>query len=285
MKRPQPSDELPGSSATVACTGRTPEPRDTAGTFRQSASRPGAAPSATPHDANPMDDIEAPPTRLRRIRLMSIAPVARLHRTMGDIAPSVFLREWLRHPGAVGAVWPSSDYLARRMAACVPRSGDGLVIELGAGTGCVTQALLERGIRADRLVVVERSHNFVVHLRRRFPSVTVLHGDALRLAELLPPRLMVDAIVSSLPLRSLPPSDARTIVAQWERVLRAGGRAVQFSYDLRNRLRYEPSGLRQRSSHVVWANVPPARIFTLEAARSPAVDAPEKARQAPNPWS
>ena len=49
---------------------------------------------------------------------------------------------------------------------------------------------------------------------------------------------------------------------------------MQFSYDLRNRLRYEPSGLRQRSSRVVWANVPPARIFTLEAGGQHRPDGP-----------
>lgn len=184
---------------------------------------------------------------------------------MRRIVPSMFLREWIHHPAAVGAVWPSSGRLARRMAACVPRGGDGLVVELGAGTGAVTQALLEHGIAAERLVVVERSPHFVRHLRRKFPSVTVLHGDARRLTELVPPRVRVDAIVSSLPLRSLPQADARTIVAQWRQVLRLGGCAVQFTYDLRNRLHYEPTGLRQCSTHLVWANVPPARVFTLEA--------------------
>ena len=191
-------------------------------------------------------------------------PLTRLRWGMGSI-PSVFLREWLRHPAKVGAVWPSSDRLARRMAACVPRSGDGLVVELGAGTGCVTRALLEHGIRADRLLVVERSPDFVQHLRSRFPSLKVLHGDARRLSDLVPTAVRVDAIVSSLPLRSLSQDDAWQIVAQWQQVLRRGGCAVQFSYDLRNRLRHEPSGLKQRSSHVVWANVPPARVFTLEA--------------------
>lgn len=217
------------------------------------------------HDRKRMNDTEAPADRLGRAQSAPFPALARLRSRMGSSAPSIFLREWIRHPAEVGAVWPSSDRLARRMAACVSRSGDGLVIELGAGTGCVTKALLEDGIRADRLVVVERSSHFVRHLRRRFPALNVLHGDALRLAHLLPAAAKVDAIVSSLPLRSLPQADTRQIVSQWQQVLRRGGHAVQFSYDLRNKLRHELSGLELRSSQVVWANVPPARIFVLEA--------------------
>ena len=193
------------------------------------------------------------------------AAVLRVRHLVGGMAPSLFLREWMHHPAAIGAVWPSSTRLAHRMAACVPRSGDGLVVELGAGTGAVTQALLDSGIAAHRLVVVERSARFVGYLRRRFPGVTVLHGDALRLAALLPAGSKVDAIVSSLPLRSLAQTDARTIVAQWQQVLRLGGRAIQFTYDLRGSLRHRPAGLRHRGSHLVWANLPPARIFVLEA--------------------
>jgi phospholipid N-methyltransferase len=220
---------------------------------------------ASSHEPERMNHFEPPRDGRGRTDPKTSPAIARLRRTMGHIAPSVFLREWIHDPATVGAVWPSSGRLARRMAACVPHGGEGLVIELGAGTGAVTRALLARGIAEHRLLVVERSPNFVRHLRRKFPSVTVLQGDALRLAELVPSGLPVDAIVSSLPLRSLPRTDARNIVAQWQQVLRTGGRAVQFTYDLRNRLHYEPSGLQRHSSHLVWANVPPARVFTLTA--------------------
>lgn len=212
-----------------------------------------------------MKHAEPPEDRLEQTERERAAAVLRMRSLLGSMAPSLFLREWLHHPAAIGAVWPSSTRLARRMAACVPRSGDGLVVELGAGTGAVTQALLDRGICAHRLVVVERSASFIRHLRRRFPGVTVLHGDALRLAALLPPGSKVDAIVSSLPLRSLAQADVRAIVAQWQQVLRLGGRAIQFTYDLRGRLRHRPAGLSHRSSHLVWANLPPARVFILEA--------------------
>ena len=180
------------------------------------------------------------------------------------VAPWLFVRELLNRPGVVGAVWPSSRQLARRMAALVPLASEGLVVELGGGTGAVTKALLEHGLSARRLVVVERSPAFVRHLRQRFPSVTVLQGDARQLASLLPPGEPVDAIVSSLPLRSLPQADASTIVAQWPQILRPGGSLIQFTYDLRGAPNHTLHGLIHRVSHLVWANLPPARVFLFE---------------------
>ena len=68
----------------------------------------------------------------------------------------VFAREWARSPRLAGAVCPSGSALAEAMAARVP-AGTGLVVDLGAGTGAVTAALLKKGIAAHRIVVVEQS--------------------------------------------------------------------------------------------------------------------------------
>ena len=68
-------------------------------------------------------------------------------------------------------VCPSGMPLARSMAAFAPRKGDGLVVELGAGTGTVTRQLLDAGIAPRRLVVVEQSPVMVGLLRERFPQL------------------------------------------------------------------------------------------------------------------
>ena len=165
------------------------------------------------------------------------------------------------------------------MASWVPKSGDGLVVELGAGTGVVTQALLQRGITSRRLIVIERSPVLVQHLRNRFPDVTVLHGDAAKVGMLLPRRHRIDAIVSSLPLRSLPQAVAAAIVAQWVALVPEGGIVVQFTYDLRS---VEPKplpGFLQRAGEIVWANLPPARVLALERR----ADAPSPGKHAVNP--
>jgi len=181
----------------------------------------------------------------------------------------LFAGEWLRGPAAVGAICSSSRWLAGEIARRVP-AGEGLVVELGAGTGMVTEALLARGVSRNRLIVVERSEAFVGHLRRRFPGVTVICGDAAQLGSLVPEALRIDALVSSLPLRSLPLAERRLIIEQWERALDPGGVLIQFTYDLRPQARTCSCdhAFEVYDSRIVWANLPPARVL-LARRRAP----------------
>ncbi|MHB1591304.1 MAG: class I SAM-dependent methyltransferase [Sulfuricella sp.] len=175
----------------------------------------------------------------------------------------VFAREFFSAPTSVGAVWPSSSRLAKYLAAQVPLQLQGLVIELGAGTGVVTQALLERGVNPENLVVIERAPAFVQHLKARFPAIRVIQGDASLLGRLIPPGVLVDAIVSSLPLRTLPPREVAGIVEQWRCVLAPEGMVIQFTYGLRRRHGQPMDGFAVHASRIIWWNVPPARVLTF----------------------
>lgn len=201
---------------------------------------------------------------LRALQAHSRTGVRQLRRVAAASAsPGLFLREWVASPGGVGAIWPSSRRLADTMSARIPLQGDGLVVELGAGTGTVTQALLDKGISVGRLRVVERSPAFVQHLRKRFPAATVVHGDAADLSALLPEGIPVDAIVSSLPLRSLPAPDVKAILAQWGIVIRPGGLLVQFTYALHGQAPTLNEHFVQCPDRLVWRNLPPARVMTF----------------------
>src|SRR5664280_1662258 len=149
-----------------------------------------------------------------------------------------FGSELLSNPRPVGSAVPSSRFLARRLASCLPQSPKGFVVELGAGTGAITSALLDRGIPADRIVPVERSATMVRLLKRRFPSLNVALGDAAKLRALLDfhlgtSRREVSYVVSSLPLRSLPEGVVTSIISEIQHVLHKDGRLVQYTYDLR----------------------------------------------------
>ena len=176
---------------------------------------------------------------------------------------SIFIKEAIRHPGTVGAIWPSSVRLAQAMANLTPRDDAGYVVELGAGTGAVTQQLLAAGVALDRLIVVERSAEFVAILRTRFPGLRVVRGDAAELSMLLPPNAAVATIVSSLPLRSLASDVASAIVEQWQRVLNPQGRIIQFTYAWFSNAERWSKHFSLDASSMVWANVPPARVVAL----------------------
>jgi len=146
------------------------------------------------------------------------------------------------------------------MAKCTSTSGAGLVVELGAGTGVVTHALLDRGIPASRLRVVECSAVFARHLRQRYPRVNVIEGDAAVLWSLLQENALVTTIVSSLPLRSLSNETVAAIVEQWRKVLPLGGRVVQFTYALTGKTTEPLHGFIECESRIIWGNLPPARV-------------------------
>lgn len=149
------------------------------------------------------------------------------------------------------------------MADEVPIDESGLVIELGAGTGVVTAALLRRGVAPDRLILIERSRAFVDLLRGRFPDIRVIHESATRLGEIVPGGARITAIVSSLPLYSLPRAETNQIISQWRRVLKPHGVIVQFSYHLLERRSKFHCGTTECSTKIVWTNLPPARVRTV----------------------
>jgi phosphatidylethanolamine/phosphatidyl-N-methylethanolamine N-methyltransferase len=179
---------------------------------------------------------------------------------------ALFARELLANPRAVGAACPSSRWLAKSMARLLPKGFGGRVVELGGGTGVVTAALLTRGLASGQLIVVERSRTLAAHLRHRFPQVQVIQGDAAYLADLLPAGAAdVRAIVSSLPLRSLPAETVQRIMMQIEQVLAPGSLFIQYTYALRSLSMRLPARFRPTVSRVVWRNLPPARVDVYRA--------------------
>lgn len=174
----------------------------------------------------------------------------------------MFIREFIRSPRTIGAIYPSSGKLARCMAEEVIVNENDLVVELGAGTGRVTEALLRRGLPPDRLIVVERSHELAATLRKRFPLVDVIEGDAADLLLLLR-RYNVDDIqyvVSGLPFRTLLPSAADAITKQVIQLMNDNARFIQFTYSLHNRQPGCFADFRLIRSLIVWPNIPPACV-------------------------
>ena len=205
------------------------------------------------------------------------AGVARVRRVV-DLAvarspQSLFLRELVAQPGSMGAICASSPRLAARMAALAGVQPHGLVVELGGGTGVITAALLAHGVAPARLVVVEQSAALADHLRKRFPEVCVLQGDAAELGQwhangLLPAGAdgqpqPIHTIVSGLQLLSIPAPARQRILRAGMQALSPHGRLVQFTYALRGPSPWQSSGLERQHCERVLANLPPARIDVL----------------------
>lgn len=181
-----------------------------------------------------------------------------------------FIRSWLEKPLAIGAVAPSGKFLARTMARYVDIDTPGPVIELGPGTGPVTEALVMRGVDPSRLVLVEFNPAFCRLLQARYPAATVIQGDAYSLAQLLESHHFRDkfpepvaALVSSLPLLTKPLRTRLRLVRDAFALMRAGAPFIQFTYSMTTPP--IPKGLsrvRTEASERIWMNLPPARVWT-----------------------
>ncbi|HUS56154.1 MAG TPA: methyltransferase domain-containing protein [Thermohalobaculum sp.] len=178
----------------------------------------------------------------------------------------VFLGQMLRRPGRTGAVSPSSKALARTMTREMsPETG--AVVELGGGTGKITEAILASGVPAERLAVFETNPLFADLLRERFPGVQVLTLDARRVAEV--PLTDVGAVVSGLPMLAIPGGDQHTILEGAFRLMRPGGVFIQFTYGWRTPIErkvYETLELEWTKSRWVLGNLPPARVYWFRQA-------------------
>jgi phosphatidylethanolamine/phosphatidyl-N-methylethanolamine N-methyltransferase len=174
-----------------------------------------------------------------------------------------FIRSWIEKPLSTGAVMPSSRVLARAMARYVDPQADGPVIELGPGTGPVTQALVKQGIDPARLILVEFNPDFCRLLRSRYPQATVVQGDAYRLRRLLETYVAepAAAIVSGLPLVTKPLRTRLRLISDAMTLLATGAPFVQFTYAMLPPIPKGLSGVRAEASELIWMNLPPARVW------------------------
>jgi phosphatidylethanolamine/phosphatidyl-N-methylethanolamine N-methyltransferase len=179
-----------------------------------------------------------------------------------------FIRSWMEEPLATGAVMPSGKPLARTMARYVDPDVPGPVVELGAGTGAVTAALVEQGIEACRMVLVEFNPGFCRLLRARYPEATVVQGDAYALKRLLGHLLGAPAaaVVSGLPLFNKPLKFRLRLLAEAFALLAPGAPFVQFTYAVIPPIPSSYSGARAQASERIWFNMPPARVWIYRKA-------------------
>jgi len=195
----------------------------------------------------------------------------------------LFFRQWLKNPLSIAALAPSGTQLAALMTAELPR-GTQRVIELGAGTGVFTRAMLDSGIAAEQLLVVELNEELYAHLRGQFPGANVVCGNACELARIVAEKQFaqageVDAVISGLGLLNMSRDLQRSIMRSAFDVLREDGCFIQFTYSPKPPLARElldELGLSVRRGGFTWRNIPPASVFVFSRARSEQMHAVRK---------
>lgn len=234
---------------------------------RPMAERTSHAPQEDADVPNRRKHTDRPGSPIRR-RLSVLRRRVRRSRALSDNV--LFLSRLARAPRQIGAVAPSSRRLGRAMAAELPDE-DSICVELGGGTGSLTRALLSAGLPPGNLIVIERDPRLAALLRKRFRGVRVIRGEAQKLTTLLAAEGIgpVDAVVSGLPLRSLPREVGYAIAAESFAALRPGGVFIQFTYWLVPPLPRQAAAKLSLEGVVrgyVWRNLPPATVWRYRRA-------------------
>jgi phosphatidylethanolamine/phosphatidyl-N-methylethanolamine N-methyltransferase len=180
-----------------------------------------------------------------------------------------FFRGWIDKPKAVGSIIPTSSFTARRMASVIDVSSGLPVLEIGPGTGVITRAILARGVPAAKLYTVEYSADFVRHLRRHFPGVNVIEGDAFDLDHTLgadaPKRF--DCVISGVPLLNFPVERRVAYLEDLLDRIPEGRPVIQLTYGPKSPV---PPGLGSytvRHFDFVIRNIPPTQLWVYERGR------------------
>lgn len=175
----------------------------------------------------------------------------------------LFFRKFLAKGRDISSAIPSSRAMGECVLAPIDFSRPGTIVELGAGTGPITEMILERIQPHHRFVAVENDADFCEVLRRRFPHTTLLQADASRIEGPLSNLGIerVDYVISGLPTPNLPPR-AQVKLMQWLRkCLTPGGMFVQITVAPLVYRRFYARVFQRVEYRMVWLNLPPGGVY------------------------
>ncbi len=174
-----------------------------------------------------------------------------------------FFQGFLRRPGQVASIIPSSRFLERRIVRFAEVQRARLIVELGPGTGGTTRALLRAMAPDTRLVSIEINPDFIPLLERiGDPRLIVAEGSATQLVDLLHKHGLgaPDLVLSGIPFSIMPRAVGLQILIAAQEALAPGGRFV--AYQVRDRvetLGRQVFGPARVQTEIL--NVPPMRIY------------------------
>lgn len=174
-----------------------------------------------------------------------------------------FFKTFTTSPLKLGSITPTSRALADVMVRHAHPDPAGFTLEIGPGTGIVTERLIGSGIPPEKIVSIEYDEGFCRHLQKRFPRVNVLQGDALDLGTALGPfrDVIFSAAMSGIPLLNLPKAKRAPYLESVLDRLVPGGIVTQLSYSLVPPQEAIAGRLAVDKSKWVAFNLPPGRAW------------------------
>lgn len=179
-----------------------------------------------------------------------------------------FFKGWQRDKKGVGALLPTSSITARRMASVIDTASGLPVLELGAGTGVITKAILERGVKPRDLVSIEYASHFCDLLRKRFSDVDIRNGDVFELDTVLADRRgqQFDAVISAVPMLSFPLERRIALMKDLLSRIPPGRPVVQITHGPMSPLPAMPEVYTIAHFDFIVRNLPPAQLWLYRSA-------------------
>lgn len=181
-----------------------------------------------------------------------------------------FLRRAIRRPDLLATPFVTGARLSRDIARVIPHGSNGTVVELGAGTGAMSDPIRARLGPEARHLAVEIDPDLVAHLRASRPWLDVVQGDAVDVERLLDDAGIgtVDVVVCSLPWALFSPAQRRSMLRTIAARMAPSGAfgTITTWMALPSRVRDLRGALDEVFDEVVetatvWRNPPPARLF------------------------
>lgn len=182
-----------------------------------------------------------------------------------------FIKEYIKHPSKVGAVAPSSKYLATSMIKSVNFEKCNCIVEYGPGTGVFTKEIINRKKKHTLFLIIEQNEMFYNDLVKQYshlPEVKVIHGVAQDIDMYLKEFHVdsVDYIVSGLPFTSLPKEVSSSILEKTKDVIGTKGKFITFQYSKLKQNLFKQYFLVKESNRE-YRNLPPAYVLVMENER------------------
>ncbi|WP_310224050.1 methyltransferase domain-containing protein [Sphingobium xenophagum] len=176
----------------------------------------------------------------------------------------LFFRQFVKHPGMIGSIIPSSATLVKRMLDPVDWHNTRLFVEYGPGVGTFTQAILDRMHPDATLLAIDLNVDFVAYLEAQIddPRLKVVHGSAADVRRFIREagHVQADYILSGIPFSTLPDGVGEGIAAETNAALRPGGAFLIYQYSAFVRRLIDPLFGDVRGE-MEWRNIPPCRLF------------------------
>lgn len=183
-----------------------------------------------------------------------------------------FLKQFFKERKKVGAVSPSSKFLAKKMLENIDFSKTKTLVELGPGTGVFTRKIIKKMAPDAKLLIFELHTPFYKQLKTEFKDdkrVILIHDNAERINYYFKKHELetTDAVISSLPLANFKKDTIKSILQNMHDSLTENGLYIQFQYSLKSKKQLE-SVFSDISVKFTPRNIPPAFIYTCRKNKS-----------------